>query len=71
MQPEMTDDDARRALHRAEFEARKLAAEVDKLKYNLRKMRQDLRRERAEHRITALKLEEAEKNRGHYFPPAP
>ena len=70
MQPEMSDDDARRALHRAEFEARKLAAEVDRLKYHLRKMRQELRAERAEHRQTMLKLE-AEKNRRGYFPPAP
>jgi uncharacterized membrane protein len=55
----MTDDeDLRRALQKASFEARRLAAEVDKLKYNLRKMRQELRQERAEHRQTALKLAE-------------
>lgn len=61
----MTDDaELRKALQKALFENRKLTAEVDKLKYNLRTMRQQLRQERAEHRQTALKLEAAEKNRG-------
>lgn len=63
-------NDAGRALQKAQFEARKLAAEVDRLKYQLRKMRQELRAERAEHRQTMMKLE-AEKNRRGYFPPAP
>lgn len=60
--------DLPRALQKAEFEARRLAAEVEKLKYLLRSMRQDLRRERAEHRQTTLRLEAA---RAHYIPPEP
>jgi hypothetical protein len=71
MQPAMSDaDDLRHALRKALFEARKLAAEVDRLKYQLKKMRQELRAERAEHRQTQLRLE-AEKNRHGYIPPAP
>jgi hypothetical protein len=67
----MTDDaDLRRALQKALFERNKLAAEVDRLKYYLRRMRQDLRKERAEHRQTMLNLE-LEKNRRGYFPPEP
>lgn len=40
------------------FELRKARAEVDRLKYQLRKMRQELRLERAAHRQTALRLPE-------------
>jgi hypothetical protein len=52
------DEDLRHALQKASFQAHKLAAEVGRLKYQLRKMRQELRQERAEHRQTALKLAE-------------
>lgn len=53
----MFDEGRQRALQKAEFEARKLGAEVERLKHQLRVMRQDLRRERADHRQTALKLQ--------------
>lgn len=41
---------------RLAFELRKALAEVERLKHQLKKMRQELRKERAEHRLTALKV---------------
>jgi hypothetical protein len=63
----MIDDaNLRRALR--ERDAARYTCEM--LKQQLKTMRQELRKERAEHKQTAAKLE-AEKNRRGYFPPEP